>query len=153
MAIGFIILERRERMAHELSLKLGKIWVFAEIILFSMVGAQVNLQVALDAGLRGAALILLGLLFRSLGSYLCTLGSPLSNRERLFVVIAYLPKATVQAAIGSAPLVAMQTNGMATAPGEVILAVAVMSIVLTAPTGAWAIAWAGEHLLTRKPAN
>jgi len=151
MAIGYIILERRERMAHEISLKLGKIWVFAEIILFAMVGAQVNLQAAAQAGLRGAALILVGLFFRSIGSLLCTLGSPLSWKERLFVVIAYLPKATVQAAIGSAPLLAMQARGMETTPGEIILAVAVMSIVLTAPTGAWAIAWAGKNLLTKKP--
>ena len=150
MAIGFVMLERRERIAHELSSKLAKIWVFSEIILFSMVGAEVNLQVAVEAGFRGAALILIGLLFRSIGSLLCVLGSNLNWKERLFVVIAYLPKATVQAAIGSAPLIAMQGRGMATGPGETILAVAVMSIVLTAPTGAWAIAWAGNRFLTRE---
>lgn len=150
MAIGFVMLERREHIAHELSSKLAKIWVFSEIILFSMVGAEVNLQVAVEAGFRGAALILIGLLFRSIGSLLCVLGSNLNWKERLFVVIAYLPKATVQAAIGSAPLIAMQGRGMATGPGETILAVAVMSIVLTAPTGAWAIAWAGNRLLTRE---
>jgi len=150
MAIGFVMLERREHIAHELSSKLAKIWVFSEIILFSMVGAEVNLQVAVEAGFRGAALILIGLLFRSIGSLLCVLGSNLNWKERLFVVIAYLPKATVQAAIGSAPLIAMQGRGMATGPGETILAVAVMSIVLTAPTGAWAIAWAGNRFLTRE---
>lgn len=148
MAIGFVILERRERMAHELSLKLGKIWVFAEIILFAMVGAQVNLQAAAEAGFNGALLIVGGLLFRSVGTMLCTLGSPFSWKERLFIVISYLPKATVQAAIGSAPLIAMRANGMPTVPGESILAIAVMSIILTAPTGAWAIEWAGKRLLS-----
>jgi NhaP-type Na+/H+ or K+/H+ antiporter len=148
MAIGFIILEKRERMAHELSAKLGKIWVFAEILLFALVGAQLKFQAALDAGFKGAALILIALAARSAGSWICTLGSPLNWKERLFVVIAYLPKATVQAAIGSAPLAVMASRGMPVGPGETILAVAVMSIVLTAPTGAWAIAWAGKALLS-----
>jgi NhaP-type Na+/H+ or K+/H+ antiporter len=148
MAIGFIILEKRESMAHELSGKLGKIWIFAEIILFAMVGAQVNFRTAADAGFRGAAIILIALAARSVGTWLCTLGSGLTGKEKLFVVISYLPKATVQAAIGSAPLGIMIARGMPTAPGEMILAVAVMSIVLTAPAGAWAIAWAGNALLT-----
>lgn len=147
MAIGFIILEKRERMAHELSLKLGKIWVFAEIILFAMVGAQVNLKAAAEAGFAGAALIMIALVFRSIGTALCTLGSPFTWKERLFIVISYLPKATVQAAIGSAPLAAMASKGMPTGPGETILAIAVMSIVLTAPSGAWAIEWAGKRFL------
>lgn len=147
MAIGFIILERREAMAHEISAKLGKIWVFAEILLFTMVGTQVDVRVAVGAGLAGAALIGLGLVARSIGTWLCLLGSDLTGAERLFVVIAYLPKATVQAAIGGSPLVAMRLAGMDTAPGEVILAVAVLSIVLTAPLGAWAISVAGERIL------
>jgi len=147
MAIGFVILERRERMAHELSAKFGKIWVFAEIVLFAMVGAQVKFGAALDAGLGGVALILLGLVGRSLGSLLSTLGAGLSWKEKLFVVIAYLPKATVQAAIGSAPLAALALAGMPTGPGDTILAVAVMAIVISAPLGAWAIDWAGPALL------
>lgn len=147
MAIGFVILERREAMAHELSRKLGKIWVFAEIILFAMVGSQVHVHAAFEAGFNGALLILLGLVSRSFGTLACTLGSPFSWRERLFIVISYLPKATVQAAIGSAPLMAMAATGMPTAPGELILAIAVMSIILTAPPGAWAIEWAGKRLL------
>jgi NhaP-type Na+/H+ or K+/H+ antiporter len=147
MAIGFIILERRESMAHELSAKFGKIWIFAEILLFSLVGAQVKFGAAADAGLRGAALILIGLAGRSAGTLLCTFGAGFTWKEKLFVVISYLPKATVQAAIGSAPLAAMAARGMPTAPGDTILAVAVMSIVLTAPLGAWAITWAGQALL------
>lgn len=148
MAIGFIILERRERMAHELSGKFGKIWVFAEILLFAMVGAQVKFQAAADAGLRGAALILAGLVGRSVGTWLCTLGAGFTWKEKLFVVISYLPKATVQAAIGSAPLAIMAARGMPTGPGDTMLAVAVMAIVITAPAGAWAISWAGPALLS-----
>ena len=153
MAMGFIILEKDEHMAHEISSKLGKIWVFAEIVLFTMVGAQVNLEVAFEAGLAGAVLIGLGLVARSIGTYGCLLGSDLNFSERLFVVISYLPKATVQAAIGGAPLAAMALAGMGTGPGEVILAVAVLSIVLTAPLGAWAISITGDKILEVAPPN
>ncbi|MDP8266811.1 MAG: cation:proton antiporter [Candidatus Aceula meridiana] len=151
MAIGFVILERNEHMAHEMSLKLGKLWVFAEIILFTLVGAQVNLQVALKAGLMGSLIVFLGLIARSIGTYLSLLKSNLTFSERIFVVIAYLPKATVQAAIGGAPLLAMKLAGMNTQPGEVILAVAVLSILLTAPVGAWAIAFVGNRVLKIAP--
>lgn len=147
MAIGFLILEKREAMAHEISAKLAKIWIFAEIVLFSMVGAQVDVSVAWHAGLAGAGLVATGLFFRALGVLLCMARSRLDLRERLFVVVAYSPKATVQAAIGSAPLLAMRAAGMDTAPGELILAVAVLSIVLTAPLGAWAISTLGDRVL------
>lgn len=151
MAMGFLILEKDEHMAHEISAKLGKIWVFAEIVLFTMVGSQVNVSVAVQAGLAGAALIGLGLVARSIGTYGCMLGSDLNAGERLFVVISYIPKATVQAAIGGAPLAAMRLAGMDAGPGEVILAVAVLSILLTAPLGAWAIAYVGERTLAEAP--
>ncbi len=151
MAMGFIILEKDEHMAHEISAKLGKIWVFAEIVLFTMVGAQVNIEVALEAGLAGALIIGLGLAARSVGTYGCLLGSELRVPERMFVVVAYLPKATVQAAIGGAPLAAMVLAGMDSRPGEIILAVAVLSIVLTAPLGAWAISVTGERILLVAP--
>ncbi len=151
MAMGFIILEKDDHTAHEISAKLGKIWVFAEIVLFTMVGAQVNLEIAFEAGLAGAVLIALGLVARSIGTYGCLLGSDLNVDERMFVVISYLPKATVQAAIGGAPLAAMALAGMATGPGEIILAVAVLSIVLTAPLGAWAISVTGEKVLKVDP--
>ncbi len=151
MAIGYIILEKREHMAHELSAKLAKTWVFAEILLFSMVGAQVNVGIAWRAGAMGAAIIGLGLLARSAGIGLCLIGSRLNMRERLFVAVAYTPKATVQAAIGSAPLLAMRSAGMDTAPGELILAIAVLSIFLTAPTGAWAIQALGRRVLEIAP--
>jgi solute carrier family 9B (sodium/hydrogen exchanger), member 1/2 len=151
MAIGYLILDKREPMAHEISAKLAKIWVFAEIVLFAMVGAQVNVGVAWHAGLAGAGLIAVGLAARSLGVLLCMVRSPLLLKERLFVVVAYSPKATVQAAIGSAPLLAMRAAGMDTAPGELILAVAVLSILLTAPAGAWAIAALGDRVLSVAP--
>jgi solute carrier family 9B (sodium/hydrogen exchanger), member 1/2 len=148
MTIGFVILEKREHMAHEISAKLGKIWIFAELILFAMVGAQVNVQVAVNASLAGAVLIAGGLVVRSLGVFLCLIGSDLTVRERLFTAVAYLPKATVQAAIGGAPLAALRMAGMSTAPGDIILSVAVLSIILTAPLGAWAISFLAPRLLT-----
>ncbi len=153
MTIGFVILEKREHMAHEISAKLGKVWVFAEIILFAMVGAQVSLSVAWKAGLAGAVLLAAGILARGAGTYLCLLKSNLTLGERFFVIVAYTPKATVQAAIGAGPLIAMRAAGMDTAPGEIILAVAVLSIVLTAPAGAWAIAALGNRVLAEAPAS
>ena len=153
MAMGFIILEKDDHMAHEISAKLGKIWVFAEIVLFTMVGAQVDIEVAMEAGFAGALIIGLGLVARSIGTYGCLLGSELNVAERIFVVITYLPKATVQAAIGGAPLAAMALAGMETGAGEIILAVAVLSIVLTAPLGAWAISVTGDRVLQVAPAG
>jgi NhaP-type Na+/H+ or K+/H+ antiporter len=143
MAIGFIILEKAEPIAHIISQKLRKVWVFAELLLFVLVGAQVNIHVAWKAGLAGTLVILVGLVFRSIGTYLSLLGTPLDRRERLFCVVAYLPKATVQAAIGALPLAA------GVASGEVILAVAVLSILLTAPLGAVGILFLGERVLDR----
>ncbi|MBU2650725.1 MAG: cation:proton antiporter [Bacteroidetes bacterium] len=150
MAIGFIILEKRDKYAHELSLKFAKVWVIAEILLFTMVGSAVNINVAFESGLAGLLLIFTGLVGRSLGSWLCLLGTNLNFKERWFVVISYIPKATVQAAIGAAPLAAMKIAGMDTGPGEIILAVAVLSIVLTAPLGAWAIGFTGKRWLSKE---
>ncbi len=141
MAIGFIILEKSEAIAHIISQKLKKLWVFAELLLFVLVGAQVNIQVALKAGLAGSLVILFGLVFRSAGTYVSLSGTPLTWKEKIFCVVAYIPKATVQAAIGAVPLAA----GMAS--GEVILAVAVLSILLTAPIGAVATQILGEKIL------
>ncbi len=153
MAIGFIILERDEAMAHELSAKLAKVWVFAEIVLFSMVGAEVDVRLAWQAGLVGAATIFLGVLGRTVGVWGCLLGSALTTRERLFVAVAFSPKATVQAAIGASPLLAMRAAAMDTGPGELILAIAVLSIVLTAPLGAWAVQRFGDRLLEQHHAG
>jgi NhaP-type Na+/H+ or K+/H+ antiporter len=143
MTIGFILLEKSESVAHQISRKLSKVWVLAEILLFALVGAQVNINVAWDAGAAGAVLIAVGLAARSIGTYMSVLGTELNTRERLFCVIAYIPKATVQAAIGAIPLAAGVRGG------EVILAVAVLSILITAPVGALGIDVSGKKLLQK----
>lgn len=141
MTVGFVLLEKTEERAHKISQKLSKVWIFAEILLFVLVGAQVDIGVAWQAGLAGAALIAAGLAGRSIGTWMSVLGAGLNSRERLFCVISYIPKATVQAAIGAVPLEA------GVAGGEVILAVAVLSILITAPIGAVGISMAGERWL------
>jgi len=143
MAIGFIILEKSEPIAHLISQKLKKLWVFAELLLFVLVGAQVNIHVAWKAGLAGSLVILVGLFFRSVGTYLSLTGTALNWQEKLFCVVAYIPKATVQAAIGAVPLAAGVPSG------ETILAVAVLSILLTAPIGAIGIMIFGDRILDR----
>jgi len=143
MTVGFIILEKVEIRAHKISQKLSKVWIFAEILLFVLVGAQVNIPVAWHAGLAGAGLIFSALMVRSIGTYLSVMGTELNTKERLFCVISYVPKATVQAAIGAVPLEAGVPGG------EIILAVAVLSILLTAPLGAFGILLTGERWLTR----
>jgi NhaP-type Na+/H+ or K+/H+ antiporter len=143
MALGFIILEKQESLAHQISQKLKRIWVFAELLLFVLVGAQVNLAVAWNSGLAGLAVIFIGLVFRSGATYLSVLGAGLTFREKLFCVISYIPKATVQAAIGAIPLEA------GIAGGDVILAVAVLSILVTAPIGAIGISLYGERVLEK----
>lgn len=142
MTIGFILLEKRPVVANRLSLKFDKLWIFAELILFVLVGSQVNIQVALEAGLKGLLIIFIGLVARSLGVLISTLGTNLNIKERIFCVIAYLPKATVQAAIGAIPL------GLGLPSGEIILAIAVLSILVTAPLGSIAINTSAEKLLT-----
>ena len=148
MAIGFMILLKREAMAHELASKFSKIWIFAQIVLFTMVGSQVNLASVSSIGFSAVLLILCALLFRSLGVFLCTLGAGFTAKEKLFVIVSYLPKATVQAAIGAAPLYAMSQRGMDVYPGQVILSVAVLAILITAPLGSFAISWAGKRFLS-----
>jgi solute carrier family 9B (sodium/hydrogen exchanger), member 1/2 len=147
MAIGFIILEKREYIAHQLSLKLSKIWIFAQLVLFILVGSEVNIDVALDAGVSGTILIFLGLTGRCIGVQLCLIRSIFTIKERIFITISYLPKATVQAAMGAVPLIAMTAAGMPVAPGEVILAIAVLSILITAPLGAIGISASSKKLL------
>lgn len=113
-----------------LSEKFGKVWLAAAVVLFVLVGAAVDLRYLADAGLPALLLLVIGLIFRSVGTYLSLLGTALDLRERLFPVIAYLPKATVQAAIGGVPL------AMGLPCGGLILSVAVLSILVTAPLGA-----------------
>ncbi|MCC5910623.1 MAG: cation:proton antiporter [Clostridiaceae bacterium] len=144
MVIGFVILEKKEALAKELSSKFNKLWVFAEIILFVLVGAQVNIYLAVETGWIGLIIIAIGLLARSIGVYLSLLGTNLSLKERGFCMVAYLPKATVQAAIGAVPL------SIGAPAGEVTLALAVLAIVVTAPLGAIAIKVMGERVLEEK---
>jgi NhaP-type Na+/H+ or K+/H+ antiporter len=130
MAMGFMLLELDSKRAHNLAKKFNKLWLFAEILLFVLIGAQVNIKVAFDAGLWGIIIIAGGLCARSLGVWLALLRSKLNGNEKLFCIFSYIPKATVQAAIGAIPL-SMGVKG-----GELILAIAVLSIIITAPLGA-----------------
>jgi len=141
MAMGFVLLELDNRRAQHLASKFNKLWVFAEILLFVLVGAQVNTHVVFEAGLWGLIIITLGLSARSIGVWLALLGSKLNRNERLFCVFSYMPKATVQAAIGAIPL-SMGVKG-----GELILAIAVLSIIITAPLGAGLIRGTHARLL------
>lgn len=142
MTLGFVLLERTERVAHEMAAKLSKIWILAEIILFVLVGMAVDVRVAWTAGPLALVVILGGLIARSAGVWLATWRSAFNARERLFCVLAYWPKATVQAALGSAPLM------MGVPGGETILALAVLSIIITAPLGLLAIRYGGPRLLS-----
>jgi len=148
MAIGFIILEKEEAIAHQISFKLKHLWVFAELVLFVLVGAEVDVSVAWQAGLAGIVLILAGLVARGMGTWLSLVATGLTPAEKLFAVVAYVPKATVQAAIGAVPLAAGVPGG------EVILAVAVVSILFTAPLGAVGIKVLGDRILAegKRPA-
>ena len=128
-------------VSKRLSEKFGKLWLAAEVILFVLVGAAVDIRYTLSAGIPAVIMIFLALLLRSFGVLLCTTDTQLTKKERLFCVIAYLPKATVQAAIGSVPLAA----GLAC--GKIILSVAVMGIVITAPLGAFGIDISYKKLL------
>lgn len=144
MTIGFIILERKPEVARRLATKFNKLWIFAEILLFVLVGSQVNISVALNAGLTGLVIIFIGLFGRSVGVIISTLRTNLNWKERVFCIISYIPKATVQAAIGAIPL------GFGIPSGDVILAIAVLSILVTAPLGSIAIKASAKRLLVVK---
>lgn len=141
MTMGFVLMEKRSEISHRMASKLNSIWVLAEIVLFVLVGAQVNIFIALDAGFLGILFITMGLFARSIGVVLATWGSHFNWKERLFFIIAYLPKATVQAAIGGIPL------SLGIVSGDLILALAVLSILFTAPLGAIGIEKTAHHLL------
>lgn len=132
-------------VSRRLSEKFGKLWLAAEVILFVLVGAAVDIRYTLQAGLAAVAMIALALVFRSLGVFLCMLGTRLSGKERLFCMIAYLPKATVQAAIGSVPL------SLGLPCGQIVLTVAVVAILITAPLGALGMDTTYRILLTHAP--
>lgn len=117
-------------VSKRLSEKFGKLWIAAEVILFVLVGASVDIRYTMEAGIAAVCMIFLALLFRTVGVLLCVTGTGLNRKERLFCVISYLPKATVQAAIGSVPM------AMGLSCGKIVLSVAVLAILITAPLGA-----------------
>lgn len=133
MCIGIALQRNRKEAAVRLSVKFNKLWVCAEVILFVLVGATVNISYAISAGISAVILIFGVLLFRMAGVFVCMIKTKLNMRERLFCVISYMPKATVQAAIGGVPL------SMGLACGNIVLTVAVLAIIITAPLGAFLI--------------
>lgn len=143
MAMGIALQEKKYEVARRLSGKFSKLWVAAELLLFVLVGASVNLKLAFTAGLPAVVLVLLALVFRVIGVLLSLMNTPLNRKERVFSAMAYLPKATVQAAIGGLPL------AMGLPAGEMILTVAVVSIVITAPLGAILVDWNYKRLLSK----
>lgn len=132
-----------EFVSKRLSEKFGKLWLAAEVVLFVLVGAAVDIRYTVSAGISAVLLIFAALAFRAVGVCLCMIGTDLNRKERLFCVLAYLPKATVQAAIGSVPLAA----GLPC--GKIVLSVAVLAIIITAPIGAFAMDSTYRKLLTR----
>lgn len=130
-------------VSQRLSEKFGKLWIAAEVLLFVLVGAAVDVRYTLGAGGAAVLMIACALLFRAVGVCLCVAGTKLTGKERLFCVIAYLPKATVQAAIGSVPL------AMGLSCGPIVLSVAVLGILITAPLGAIGMDLSYQTLLTR----
>ena len=129
-------------VSQRLSEKFGKLWIAAEVLLFVLVGAAVDVRYTLGAGGAAVLMIACALLFRAVGVCLCVAGTKLTRKERLFCVIAYLPKATVQAAIGSVPL------AMGLSCGPIVLSVAVLGILITAPLGAIGMDLTYQTLLT-----
>lgn len=144
MSIGLIMKQKYEALAIRLSSKYNKLWVGAEILLFVLVGATVNIEYALQAGIMSILLLFGTLLFRMLGVYCCLIKTKLTPKEKIFCMIAYMPKATVQAAIGAIPL------SMGLSCGNIVLTVAVLSILITAPIGALGIDMFYQKLLTQK---
>lgn len=131
-------------VSKRLSEKFGKLWIAAEVVLFVLVGAAVDIRYTLSAGIAAVFMIFIVLIFRTAGVLICTIKTKLNMKERIFCVIAYLPKATVQAAIGSVPLAA----GLAC--GKIILSVAVLAIIITAPLGALGIDNTYKKLLEKE---
>ena len=143
MFIGVGLKRNREVVAKRLSIKYGKLWVGAEVFLFVLVGATVNINYLTHVGFKALLLIILALVFRMFGVFICLLKTKLNKKEKLFAMIAYTPKATVQAAIGGIPL------SLGLACGDTVLTVAVLAIILTAPLGAFAIDLSYKKLLKK----
>lgn len=143
MFLGVSLQRYRRDVARRISVKCGKLWVAAEVFLFVLVGATVNIGYLSNVGIKAVILIFGALIFRMVGVFVCLLGIPLKRKEKLFTMMAYTPKATVQAAIGGIPL------ALGFACGDTVLTVAVLAIVLTAPLGAFAIDTTYKKFLTK----
>ena len=144
MFIGIGLNKKKSEVAKRISVKYGKLWVAAEVFLFVLVGATVNIEYLGKVGTKALIVIAGALVFRMLGVFVCLLGTSLNSKERIFAMMAYTPKATVQAAIGGIPL------SLGFACGETVLTVAVLAIVLTAPLGAFAIDLTYKKFLKHK---
>ena len=144
MFIGIGLQKKREAVAKRLSVKYGKLWVAAEVFLFGLVGATVNIEYLGKVGAKAFVVIIGALIFRMFGVFVCLLGTNLKRKEQLFAMMAYTPKATVQAAIGGIPL------ALGLACGDTVLTVAVLAIVFTAPLGAFAIDLSYKKLLNKQ---
>nr|WP_330388614.1 cation:proton antiporter [Clostridioides difficile] len=142
MSIGIFLQIKYRVVARRLSIKYSKLWVGAEILLFVLVGATVDISYAFKAGIGAIILIFGVLLFRMVGVFFCLIKTNLTIKERLFCMIGYIPKATVQAAIGGVPL------AMGMVSGQLILTLAVLAILITAPLGAFGIDVTYKKLLT-----
>lgn len=147
LIMGAVILLKQSTYAHEIGHKLSKLWIVAALFLFVIMGAQVDISLAWKVGWRGVGILLCGLMARSAMVYGTLLGSTLNYRERLFVVVSFWPKATVQATVGAAPLMLLAAQGKDLFAGELILAMAFLSILITAPVGAISIKWAAANCL------
>ena len=143
MAAGISLQKKREAVAKRLSSKFNKLWVVSEIMLFVLVGAAVDIQYAVKAGIAPVFLIFSVLIFRMAGVFVCLLKTKLNIKERAFCMLAYMPKATVQAAIGGFPL------AMGLSCGNIVLSVAVIAILITAPLGAFCIDMTYKRFLQR----
>ena len=143
MAAGSVVQRKESKTAAHLSETLEKLWIPAEIFLFTLVGATIDLRYAVSAGFSALILIFAAMLFRMLGVFVSLIKTNLSINERLFCMIAYMPKATVQAAIGGIPL------AMGLPCGKIVLTVAVLSIIITAPLGAFGINKSYRKLLKK----
>ncbi|MFI3301920.1 MAG: cation:proton antiporter [Rikenellaceae bacterium] len=143
MAMGVATLKWYEVLAKRISPKFNKLWVGAEILLFVLVGATVNIEYAYSAGFATVGVIFFALMFRMLGVFVSMIKTPLTLGERVFCMIAYMPKATVQAAIGSLPL------AWGLSCGNIVLTIAVLSIIITAPLGAFGIDMTYKKLLSK----
>ena len=143
MTLGFVLLERADGIAADLEVALNRVWFAAQIFLFVLIGAEVNVVIALQAGLVGLAIIAVGLTARALGVGISLHGSELDAKERAFCAVAYMPKATVQAAIGGIPL------AMGIPSGELMLAIAVMAIIVTASLGSIGINTLAPRVLSK----